>query len=161
MTKVSIEEMTERDLEATVAIDLASFHPRGDDVERGAARAARLREELARPWARAWIARDRREVIGYVLFWHVVDELHLLEVAVAPASRRSGVGRALVSAVVAYGRARAAAKILLEVRASNIAALTLYEQLGFRRFNVRARYYADGEDGVEMVLELPAPSPPG
>jgi ribosomal-protein-alanine N-acetyltransferase len=39
----------------------------------------------------------------------------------------------------------------LEVRASNIAAIGLYESAGFTKFNVRARYYADGEDAVEMM----------
>jgi [ribosomal protein S18]-alanine N-acetyltransferase len=47
-------------------------------------------------------------------------------------------------------------KILLEVRASNAAAIALYEALGFERFNVRKRYYDDGEDGVEMVRRITA-----
>ena len=47
-----------------------------------------------------------------------------------------------------------ALEILLEVRASNVAALALYDRLGFTRFNVRERYYSDGEDGIEMVLAL-------
>lgn len=159
MTKqVTIEEMTERDLDAAVEIDLASFHPSDIGGERADPRAAReksLREELARTWARVRVARDAAgEVVGYVLFWHVVDEIHLLNVAVAPMARRSGIGRTLVEAVIAYARAHAAAKILLEVRASNVAALALYTRLGFARFNVRERYYSDGEDGIEMVLEL-------
>src|SRR5690606_1400281 len=109
-----------------------------------------------RTWARLRVAREGGEVLGYVLFWHVADEIHLLNVAVAPAARRRGVGRALVEEVLAYGRGAAAAKVLLEVRASNVAALRLYESLGFVRFNVRRRYYADGEDGVEMSLDLGA-----
>ena len=156
--QVTIEEMTERDLGAAVEIDLASFHPSDIGGERADPRAAReksLREELARSWARVRVARDAAgEVVGYVLFWHVVDEIHLLNVAVAPMARRFGIGRTLVEAVIAYARAHAAAKILLEVRASNVAALALYDRLGFTRFNVRERYYSDGEDGVEMVLEL-------
>ena len=155
---VTIEEMTERDLDAAVEIDLSSFHPSDIGAEREDPRGVReksLREELARAWARLRVARDAEgRVVGYVLFWHVVDELHLLNVAVAPGARRSGIGRALVEAVIAYGRGRDAAKILLEVRASNVAALALYDRLGFTRFNVRERYYSDGEDGIEMVLAL-------
>ncbi len=156
--QVTIEEMTEADLEGALVIDLASFHPSDIGGERADPRAVReksLREELARSWARLRVARDPSgAVVGYVLFWHVVDEIHLLNVAVAPESRRGGIGRTLVEAVIAYARAHAAAKILLEVRASNAAALALYERLGFTRFNVRERYYSDGEDGIEMVLEL-------
>jgi len=160
--QVTIEAMTERDLDAAVEIDLASFHPSdiGADLrDPRATRDASLREELGRTWARVRVARDAAgDVVGYVLFWHVVDEIHLLNVAVAPRARRSGVGRSLVESVIAYAREHTAAKILLEVRASNVAALGLYDRLGFTQFNVRDRYYSDGEDGVEMVLELPAPS---
>jgi ribosomal-protein-alanine N-acetyltransferase len=154
--------MTEQDVEAALAIDLASFHQEvlvASDIgaEREEPRAVRekqLREELARSWARLRVARGANgEVLGYVLFWHVVDEIHLLNVAVAPPARRMGVGRALVDEVVAYARQNGASKVLLEVRASNAAALGLYERLGFSRYNVRKRYYPDGEDGVEMMLE--------
>lgn len=151
-----IEPMTERDVEPVLTIDVASFHPGdigGEKEDPCAVREKQLREELARTWARLRVARaPSGEVLGYVLFWHVADEIHLLNVAVAPASRRMGVGRALVEEVLEYARSNAAAKILLEVRVSNVAALRLYEALGFERFNVRKRYYSDGEDGVEMML---------
>jgi ribosomal-protein-alanine N-acetyltransferase len=141
----AIDAMTEEDVAAVLAID-------GESV-----REEQLREELRRTWARLRVARSSTGAVqGYVLFWHVTDEIHLLNVAVAPASRRAGLGTALVQEVIAYARSHRAAKILLEVRASNEAALRLYERLGFIRFNVRSRYYSDGEDGVEMVLSLGA-----
>jgi ribosomal-protein-alanine N-acetyltransferase len=155
---IRISPMTESDIEAALAIDLASFRPGEIGSEREDPRAVRekqLREELARTWARLRVARARTgEVVGYILFWHVVDEIHLLNVAVDPRVRRRGIGRALVDDLLAHARANAVAKVLLEVRASNEAAIRLYEGLGFSRFNVRERYYSDGEDGVEMVLEL-------
>jgi ribosomal-protein-alanine acetyltransferase len=160
VSQVFIEPMTESDVPAALAIDLTSFRPSDIGGERGDPRAARekqLREELVRTWARVRVARGpENSVLGYILFWHVADEIHLLNVAVEPAARRGGIGRALVEDLLAYARANAAAKVLLEVRASNEAAIRLYERLGFARFNVRARYYSDGEDGVEMVLELAA-----
>lgn len=134
--------MTEADIASVVALDAS-------------ASAEQLREELVRSWARLRVARVAHgEIVGYVLFWHVTDEIHLLNVAVASVVRRRGIGRALVDEVIRYARANGARKVLLEARASNEAALRLYEGFGFERFNVRARYYADGEDGVEMVLEL-------
>ena len=66
-----------------------------------------------------------------MLFWHVTDEIHLLNVAVDRGKRRHGSGRALVNEVIAYARSNAAAKILLEVRRSNEPAIRLYEGLGF------------------------------
>lgn len=149
MTIVAIEPMTEEDLAAAVAIDASAFptHEAGDAREKS------LREELARPWARLRVARaDRGVVVGYLLFWHVADEAHLLNVAVAAQERRRGIGRALVEHLVAYANAHAITKVLLEVRASNRAAIALYEKLGFTEINVRAKYYADGEDAVEMML---------
>ncbi|MEO7094428.1 MAG: ribosomal protein S18-alanine N-acetyltransferase, partial [Polyangiales bacterium] len=114
-----------------------------------------LREELARPWSRLRAARDEGgTLLGYTLFWHVVDELHLLNVAVAVPCRRRGIGRALLADLLAYARAHEVVRILLEVRASNAAAIALYESLGFERFNVRAAYYSDGEDAVEMSLNV-------
>ncbi len=114
-----------------------------------------LREELTRPWAHLRAARDADGVlIGYLLFWHVVDELHLLNVAVDARARRRGIGRALMDDLLAYARAHGIARILLEVRKTNSPAIAMYLALGFTEFNVRERYYADGEDASEMSLTL-------
>lgn len=136
-----IEPMREDDVAAVLAID--------PDV-----RAGQLREELTRAWGRLRVDREHGVVRGYVLFWHVTDEIHLLNVAVAETARRQGRGRALVEEVIGYGRAHAAAKVLLEVRRSNEGALALYRGLGFEEINVRKRYYDDGEDAIEMMLAL-------
>lgn len=143
----SIEPMTEADVAEALAIDLASFPGQSE------AREAQLREELARPWARLRVARSERGgVLGYILFWHVLDEIHLLNVAVAPGERQKGIGRALMDHLLAYAAENAVAKIFLEVRASNVAAIALYDSLGFEHLGVRARYYTDGEDALEMLL---------
>lgn len=142
-----IDAMTEADLDEVVAIDVSAFHEPKEVREKS------LREELARSWARLRVARgEGGRVLGYLLFWHVTDELHVINVAVAPSERRQGIGRALVAELLAYARANAVAKLLLEVRASNAAAIALYESAGFTRFNVRPKYYGDGEDAVEMML---------
>lgn len=155
---IRIEPMREEDLDAAITIDLEAFAPSELGVANEEPRVVRersLREELVRAWARLRVARDESgAVLGYALFWHVVDEVQLLNVAVAIGVRRRGLGRALVEDLIAYGRAHGAARVLLEVRATNTAALALYEALGFERFNVRERYYADGEDAVEMMLTL-------
>jgi ribosomal-protein-alanine N-acetyltransferase len=151
---IVIDALAEGDLDAAVAIDLASFVPSELGAGKEEPRVVRersLREELVRAWSRLRAARDPNgALLGYMLFWHVVDELHLLNVAVAVDARRRGIGRALMDDLLAYAREHGAVRILLEVRASNAPALALYESLGFERFNVRAGYYADGEDAIEM-----------
>lgn len=113
--------------------------------------------ELARPWAKLWVARAEPAgpACGFALVWLAADEVHLIDLAVEPESRRRGVGRALLRAVIAGGRAAGGAQVLLEVRHSNTAALRLYAGAGFRELDVRRAYYADnGEDALVMRLDL-------
>ena len=113
--------------------------------------------ELERPWAKVWVARAaaESEPLGLALVWRAADEVHLLDLAVEPESRRLGVGRGLLEAVIRDALASGAAVALLEVRASNGAALALYASLGFAQTGVRRAYYSDnGEDAVVMRLEL-------
>jgi len=119
--------------------------------------------ELERPWARLWVVREALAAppVGVALSWRAADELHLLDLAVAPAHRRRGFGQRLLAAVVEDAKTTGARVVLLEVRASNQAALGLYRQAGFVEHGVRRGYYAtDGEDALEMRLELePARAP--
>jgi ribosomal-protein-alanine N-acetyltransferase len=158
VTRIDAMRDSSSDVDAAVAIDLASFVSGELGATGGDPRSARersLREELVRPWARLRAARDDEgRLVGYSLFWHVVDEIHLLNVAVAADARRRGVGRALMNDLLAYARDSGVVRVLLEVRPSNAAAIALYERLGFSTFAIRERYYADGEDAREMDLRL-------
>jgi len=142
--KIQIDAMTDADLRAVAALDPSS------NVEE-----ASLREELGRSWSRMWVARERREggeqVVGFLTAWHVADELHVLNVTTRADRRRRGIGRALMSAAMAYAREKRVKHALLEVRRSNHGALALYRSIGFFATGVRARYYPDDEDAVEMV----------
>jgi ribosomal-protein-alanine N-acetyltransferase len=116
-------------------------------------------EELGRPHGRLDVARgEAGAVIGYVNYWIVVDEVHLLAVATHPDARRAGVGAALMERVMAAARAAGARLITLEVRAGNLPARRLYERFGFAVISVRRGYYGeDGEDAVVMTRELTSP----
>ncbi|MGH7229896.1 MAG: ribosomal protein S18-alanine N-acetyltransferase [Nitrospiraceae bacterium] len=97
---------------------------------------------------------QRDEIIGYVCFWVVFEEFRLMNLAVASSARRQGIGRELLRRALAMGRLQGASRALLEVRASNAAALTLYEHTGFRRTAVREKYYTNPvEDAVLMELD--------
>ena len=115
-------------------------------------------KELSTPFAQLTVAVDqstnRAVLVGYSCRWRVTDEVHLLNVAVHQACRGSGVGRTLVEAVIAEGRATRARTMFLEVRAGNIAARRLYRRLGFRDLGVRRGYYGPGQDAIVMELKL-------
>ena len=96
-------------------------------------------------------------VIGFVCYWVVFDELHLLDVAVEPAYRRRGVGRRLVAHVLARGAEQAVRRAMLEVRLSNEAAACLYEGFGFRMTGTRPKYYTNPVEDAQL-LELPMAS---
>jgi ribosomal-protein-alanine N-acetyltransferase len=101
------------------------------------------------------LRRTDAALIGYVCYWVVFEECRLMTLAVEPSLRRQGLGRALLRHAMGRGREAGATRGLLEVRASNGAAIQLYEQEGFRRVAVRARYYTSPvEDAVLMERAL-------
>jgi ribosomal-protein-alanine N-acetyltransferase len=141
---VRIDAMSEDDFAAVEALD-----------ETTGVQKDQLRAELARPWSRRWVARhDVDGVVGCALAWHVVDELHVLNLATRADRRRQGIGGALMREMVEYARRSGVDHALLEVRRSNAAAIALYRAVGFFVTGLRARYYADDEDAIEMTLTL-------
>jgi ribosomal-protein-alanine N-acetyltransferase len=134
--------MTDADIAAAAAIDAPTRM--GEDEFRG---------ELKKPWARLWVAREAGEgVVAFLVGWHVADEVHVLNLTTRADRRRKGMARALMLELIAYARRHRVARALLEVRRSNCGAIALYRALGFFATGVRARYYADDEDALEMTL---------
>ena len=87
----------------------------------------------------------------------VLDEATLFNIAVDPAFQRRGLGRALLERVIDEVEKRGVVTLWLEVRASNVAAIALYESLGFNEATIRRNYYptVDGrEDAIIMALPI-------
>lgn len=84
---------------------------------------------------------DRGEAVGYIGYRVVVDEMHVVILAVHPSWRRGGIARALLCEAMQQARQAACSKATLEVRASNTAAQRLYYRLGFAPVGVRPKYY--------------------
>lgn len=99
-----------------------------------------LAEELNNPCAHFLTALDGDTVVGYLGCHHIADEGFIANVAVHPAHRRRGVARALVASAIRQGLSLS--RLTLEVRASNAAAISLYESFGFVNDGIRPRFYA-------------------
>lgn len=144
--------MREADLHRVVEIERGGFrHPWSEEL---------IRRELDHAWSRVVLAVQegpdgQERVLGFVVFWIVHDEIHVLNVATALEARRRGVARALLDLAAEEGRRRGARVATLEVRRSNVPAVALYRALGYREVGVRPNYYADeGEDAIVMDLQL-------
>ena len=93
-------------------------------------------------------------IVGSLCFWIVFEEVRLMNLAVAEQMRRRGIAAALVEAALRAGLTQAATRAVLEVRASNHAALALYRRFGFTHVSVRPAYYSHPvEDAVLMEME--------
>jgi [ribosomal protein S18]-alanine N-acetyltransferase len=107
------------------------------------------------------VARDAEgHIVGMASGRLMVDEAHVIRLAVDEAARRRGIGRALLDGLVTWARERGAVAVLLEVRDGNVAARTLYAGAGFVAEGRRPRYYPDGEDALLWRLTLDARDTP-
>ena len=117
------------------------------------------------PWSRAMFASelakpssvslgavdDAGALVGYLVLSRYVDAWHVMNVAVAPERRREGIASALLRQLLDQTRGDAKRGYTLEVRVSNVGAISLYERFGFRPKGVRRGYYTDNrEDALIM-----------
>lgn len=111
-----------------------------------------FRDMVAAGHAICLVADDGGAVAGYAVGTVAADEGEILNLAVEQASRRRGIGRALLERLIEELETAGARSLFLEVRASNEAAIGLYQSKGFRIFGRRKGYYAEPrEDAVTMV----------
>ena len=108
--------------------------------------------ELLNPLAHYYLLEDNGESVGYVGFWHIMDECHITNIAVKKAFRRKGYASALLNKVISYTEENNIVLITLEVRESNLGAQKLYEKFGFSSCGIRKNYYHNpAENAVIMT----------
>jgi [ribosomal protein S18]-alanine N-acetyltransferase len=143
------EPLTPELVEAVVAVEQTAYsHPwtRGNFMD----------SLISGYQAQVLLADD--ELLGYFVAMKGVDEVHLLNITVAPAHQRQGWARVMLDALALWSRGQGAQWLWLEVRVSNARAQHLYAQHGFARVGLRKAYYpaANGqrEDAVVMSFKL-------
>ena len=103
---------------------------------------------------------DKQPILGYFVAMKGFEEVHLLNITVAPEHQGHGWARAMLEALAVWSRGQAAEWLWLEVRASNTRALKVYKDHGFNLVSVRQDYYPAGpkangrEDAIVMSLKL-------
>ncbi len=125
------------DLDEIMAIERASFsHPWTEGMV--------LSELFDNPFAYSTVVRERdeSEIIAYLFVRVVLDELHLMDLAVHSAWRKKGIAETLIQHVFATLDKQGLEKVILEVRASNLPAQGLYRKLGFYQVGERRKYYS-------------------
>jgi len=151
-----IRRMREEDLPAVRAIEALSFsNPWSDNTFRGEIQNTSVSFPMVvvrRPGDRA-VADG--EVVAYIIYWQIRDDVQVNNVAVHPDCRGLGLGEALMRYAIARVRESGATFMTLEVRQSNAPALTLYKKLGFEVMGTRKNYYTKpDEDAFVMALVL-------
>lgn len=149
MSAPALRAMTLADVDAVVAVEALAYEfpwTRGNFVD-----------SLAAGYE-AWVLEDGGALVGYYVAMVGVDEMHLLNVTVAPALQRHGLGRRLLDELDARCRVLALPIVWLEVRASNERAISVYLRRGFAPVGRRRGYYpaAQGrEDAIVMNRRVP------
>lgn len=135
------------DLPALAGLEAVLFGP--DAWSRSA-----LEAELAGQGRRCLLSTDAGAVTGYAITLRVGDVADLVRIAVHPEQQRQGTATALLDEAIATARRDGAHRMLLEVGATNAAALALYSAAGFSEIDRRRRYYKDGSDAIVMQRPL-------
>ncbi|HSW17788.1 MAG TPA: ribosomal protein S18-alanine N-acetyltransferase [Ramlibacter sp.] len=147
--EAEFEPMTEPRLDVVVAIEsLAYAHPWT---------AGNFADSL-RAGYQAQMLVGAGDLIGYFVAMKGVDEVHLLNITVAPSLQGQGWGQVMLDNLAIWARGQDAQWLWLEVRESNVRAQRLYERQGYRRVGQRKAYYPAGvgqrEDAIVMSLKL-------
>ena len=148
--------MSAEDLDDVMAIEVKSFPQpwTRELLER------ELTNPVSFPFVKKATFRGSELLAGYIVFWVVYGEGHILNIATAPELKRLGIAGSLLSFALDFMAERGVVTVSLEVRRSNTPAISLYESFGFIETYVRKLYYGD-EDAVVMSLRLRGSGPWG
>jgi ribosomal-protein-alanine N-acetyltransferase len=147
--KIKVRPMTEADLDYVLAIETASFTAPW--------KLEHFVSELEASHSFPFVAEEDGIIVGYICMMSLFEEAQILDIAVDTPLRGRGIARLLLEHAISVARENGADVLTLEVRASNIVAITLYKKCGFVRAGLRQKYYEGKEDAVLMEKKLKEP----
>jgi ribosomal-protein-alanine N-acetyltransferase len=109
-------------------------------------------EEMENRNSRLIVFKIEGAIVGYVCFWAVLDEAHLLNIAVHPAKRHQGLGRLMMAEIEALCIKEGLNRVILEVARKNVAARSLYRKCDFHSIGFRKNYYGVTKDDA-LIME--------
>jgi ribosomal-protein-alanine N-acetyltransferase len=135
MQNLLVRDCRRKDLSAILKIEKVSFpDPWGKNL---------IERELSLPFSKFIVAKVDRKVAGYLIAWIAGDSCELNRIAVAPRMRNRGIGKRLLYELIDYCKNRNVKEIFLEVRESNLRAISFYENYGFEKISERRNYYCE------------------
>lgn len=143
MIQPQILRMQKEDIDRVLKIEQASFsQPYSREL---------FEEELFLDLAHPCVMKTSETLVGFMDYWIIKDEMHLITIAIDPSYRRLGLGSKFVDYLVNQAEKKQVKKIFLDVRKSNVAAIALYEKFDFLKIGIRKKYYSDNnEDAIVM-----------
>ncbi len=111
-------------------------------------------DELSNKRSLNFVALVNNIIAGYLCSAMVYDELHILNIGVAPHCQRQGIGYSLLMEAVAAATKNKICAILLEVRETNLPAISLYKKAGFVKIGIRPNYYASNSGKEAAILMI-------
>ena len=147
LSKIIIDDMTVSDVQEILAIETASSKtPWSEPL---------FYNEIFKNMSISRVAKIDGKVVGYICANLIIDEGHILNLAVHPEYRRLGIASDMMREMIDVMRDRQCRSIFLEARVSNEEACKMYENFGFRLLGTRKNYYVSPvEDAVIMVLRF-------
>jgi ribosomal-protein-alanine N-acetyltransferase len=141
---VTIQRMTQDDLDEVFRLESLCF---SDPWSKSS-----FEHELSNRFSVPLVVKSSTSMLGYACLWHVYDQMEIADIAVSPDFREKGIGSMILRWVLEEARRRGCSNVILSVRESNRAALSLYRKFGFVELDRRKRYYRlPDEDAIIMT----------
>lgn len=170
--RIFLRDMTSADIRRVRRIESAAYQDAWParifetELENGFAQYRVAVERSDAPQPRGWFANARRillgapreRIVGFMGVWYMVDQLHLVTIAVAPEAQGRGIGQRLMLECFDLAERAELGEVVLEVRVTNTGARHLYESFGFRQAGILKAYYKDNDEDAAVMLSGPLAS---